>query len=189
VLALLARLGYGLVRFSRWFKGRVRTGKRRSDRRREKLLPQQLAQREDPLHAVRSQSYMHRGGAYLGFYTDPQASTTYWIAAEPEHAVLVLGPPRSGKTSGIVIPAIIAHPGAAISTSTKGDVFKATRDARSDHGRLWWFDPSGDSMAPEGCTALSWSPVTAAATWDGALLMAVAMATASPQAEGVTLSV
>ncbi len=63
-------------------------------------------------------------------------------------------------------------------------MFKATRDARSDHRRLWWLDPSGDSIAPEGCTALSWSPVTAAATWDGALLMAVAMATASPQARG-----
>lgn len=150
------------------------------------LLPQKLARAADPLAAVRQEARNRGGGAYLGFSTDPEVKSCEWVGAHPEHAVLVLGPPRSGKTSGIIIPAIIAHPGPAISTSTKGDVFQATCDARSGLGCLWWFDPSGDTPAPEGCVSLSWSPVTAALKWDGALLMATAMATASPQARGNT---
>jgi type IV secretion system protein VirD4 len=39
---------------------------------------------------------------------------------------MVLGPPRSGKTSMIVIPSILAAPGAVISTATKQDVMDAT---------------------------------------------------------------
>lgn len=41
--------------------------------------------------------------------------------APPQHAVLVLGPPRSGKTVGLVIPNVLAAPGAVVSTSTKPD--------------------------------------------------------------------
>ena len=34
-----------------------------------------------------------------------------WRFARPERAVLLLGPPRSGKTSGVIIPAVLAHHG------------------------------------------------------------------------------
>jgi len=187
--------GYLVYRLVRWIRRRLAHYRFRRAIRDDgiagnpHLLPQQLARAEDPLDAVRMEACARGGGAYLGFLTthlpfDTAPHSCEWVSADPEHAVLVLGPPRSGKTSGIIIPAIVAHPGAAISTSTKGDVFAATRDARANRGVLWWFDPSGDTPAPEGCRPLSWSPVTAAATWDGALLMATAMASASPQAHG-----
>ena len=32
-----------------------------------------------------------------------------WRVAGRERAVLVLGPPRSGKTTGVIIPALLAH--------------------------------------------------------------------------------
>ncbi len=189
VLSLIVYGVYGAYRLVRWVHGRL-AGRGRHVAVGDdgilgdpKLLPQQLARAEDPLHAVREQARRCGGGAYLGFWSNSPQSCD-WVGADPEHAVLVLGPPRSGKTSGVIIPAIVAHPGPAISTSTKGDVFQATRDARGGEGDLWWFDPSGDTPAPAGCRSLSWSPVTAAATWDGALLMATAMATAAPQARG-----
>lgn len=181
----VALIAYGVYHLVRWARRRLASHAHRVAIRNDgipgdpTLLPQQLARAEDPLHAVRQEARRRGGGAYLGFWGDG-----HWIGADPEHAVLVLGPPRSGKTSGIIIPAIVAHPGAAISTSTKGDVFQATCDARSGQGELWWFDPSGDTAAPASCRSLFWSPVTAAATWDGALLMATAMATAAPQARG-----
>jgi hypothetical protein len=44
------------------------------------------------------------GGVWLGASEDE-----HWKFARPERAVLLLGPPRSGKTSGVVIPAILVH--------------------------------------------------------------------------------
>jgi len=44
------------------------------------------------------------------------------VFASPEHAVLVLGPPRSGKTSSLIIPNVLMAAGAVVSTSTKPDV-------------------------------------------------------------------
>ena len=131
---------------------------------------------------VRAQSQRLGGGAYLGL-----APGGGWVTADPEHAVMVLGPPRSGKTSMIVIPSILAAPGAVISTATKPDVMDATWRARSEVGEVWLFDPCGErSDWPSGIRRLSWSPVAAAQTWDGALIMARAMAAASTPAKGAT---
>ena len=40
------------------------------------------------------------------------------VLAPPEQAVLVLGPPRSGKTTALVIPNVLAAPGPVVTTST-----------------------------------------------------------------------
>jgi len=136
---------------------------------------QQLAQAANPLQALREQSIAAGGGAFLGF------SGGAWISAEPEHAVMVIGPPRSGKTSEVVIPALLACPGAAVSTSTKPDVLRATLRARQETGEVWLFDPTGQAGDHhDGVRRLSWSPVAAAGSWDEALLMARAMTLAAP---------
>jgi len=136
---------------------------------------QQLAQAANPLQALRERSVAAGGGAFLGF------SGGAWISAEPEHAVMVIGPPRSGKTSEVVIPALLACPGAAVSTSTKPDVLRATLRARQETGEVWLFDPTGQAGDHhDGVRRLSWSPVAAAGSWDEALLMARAMTLAAP---------
>jgi len=106
--------------------------------------------------------------------------------AGPEQAVLVLGPPRSGKTSSLVVPNVLAAWGPVLSTSTKPDVLVATARARARRGRCWIYDPSGTVPAPDGLTALRWSPVTGARTWDGALLLARALVGAARPAVGLT---
>ena len=90
-----------------------------------------------------------------------------WRFARPERAVLLLGPPRSGKTSAVIIPAVIAHTGPAVCTSTKTDVAFATWRARRRSGRLWVFDPTGGSGPQRGFGALRWSPVRCAPTGTG----------------------
>jgi hypothetical protein len=45
-----------------------------------------------------------------------------WALAGMGSGVLVLGPPRSGKTTAIVVPAILAASGGVVSTSTNPDV-------------------------------------------------------------------
>jgi type IV secretion system protein VirD4 len=125
---------------------------------------------QDPLRAIRALAARAGGGVWLGAGEDGQ-----WKCARPERAVLLLGPPRSGKTSGVIIPAVLAHAGPAIVTSTKPDVARATARARARDGRVWMFDPTGASRPPAGLEQLRWSPVTSALTWDGAVVIARAM--------------
>jgi type IV secretory pathway TraG/TraD family ATPase VirD4 len=122
------------------------------------------------------------GGAYLGVAEDGE-----WVVAEPESAVMVLGPPRSGKTSAVMIPALLGAPGPAVSTSTKPDVMRATLRARAELGDVWLFDPAGnETEAPDGVRHLRWSPVAAAASWDQALVMARAMTACTKAGRGTT---
>jgi type IV secretion system protein VirD4 len=90
--------------------------------------------------------------------------------AAPQQALLVVGPPRSGKTASLVIPNVLAAPGAVVSTSTKSDVLAATWRARDRMGSCWLFDPSGTVAAPPEVGIIRWSPVCASRTWDDALL-------------------
>ena len=132
--------------------------------------------------AVRAKSLRRGGGAYLGL-----AAGGGWVLADPQHAVMVLGPPRSGKTGSIVIPSVLAAAGPVVSTATKSDVMDATWRARSEVGQVWLFDPSGERGEwPRGIRRLCWSPVPAAASWDGALLMARAMTAGGMSAKGTS---
>jgi len=108
-----------------------------------------------------------------------------WVCARREHAALVLGPPRSGKTTSIVVPSVLAAAGPVVSTSTKRDVLDATLGARAQVGRCWVFDPSGSVSTPPGVGRLGWSPVTSGRHWDGAVTMARAMVAAGRAGSGL----
>jgi type IV secretion system protein VirD4 len=145
-------------------------------------LGERLALAPDPAVSVRAHSRARGGGAFLG-----HSLGGGWVAAHPEHSVLVLGPPRSGKTSAIVIPTLLAAPGAAVCTSTKPDVMRASAHARSSLGQVWLFDPIEDHEAlPHGARRLHWSPVAAAGSWDRALQLARAMSAAGAPGAGTT---
>ena len=124
---------------------------------------------QDPLDAVQELAGEHGNGVYLGLQERGEARF-----ARAQRAVLLLGPPRSGKTTAVIVPALIAHDGPAVCTSTKTDVAAYTRFARKRLGRLWVFDPTGE-RTPAGFEQLRWSPVQAAGSWEQALLTARAM--------------
>ncbi len=127
---------------------------------------------------IRAQA-VGRSGVYLGVREQGSQKVKSWVYSTPERAVLLLGPPRSGKTSAVIIPTIISHDGPVLSTSTKPDVLGATRTARSQAGVVWRYDPTGSASLTvlDGVKQLRWSPLPASSTWDGALLMARAMVT------------
>ena len=106
------------------------------------------------------------------------------VMAAPEQALLVLGPPRSGKTSALAIPNTLCAPGPVIVTSTKTDVMAATLDQRARQGRCWLLDPSGSLATPPGVTRVRWSPVAAARTWDETLVVVHGMAGAARPGSG-----
>ena len=105
--------------------------------------------------------------------------TRGWMWAGAQCSTLVLGPPRSGKTSSLVIPNILLADGPVVSTSTKPDVMRATARARSSEGWAFLYDPSGEIDCPPDVERVGWSPLTTAARWDAAVVTADAMVGAS----------
>ena len=99
--------------------------------------------------------------------------------ARPEHGVLVLGPPRSGKTATIVVPNILAACGPVVAASTKPDLIHITAAARAQRGRCLVFDPSGTVQLPPAAERVGWSPLLPSRTWDGSLLVADTMVRAA----------
>jgi len=87
-----------------------------------------------------------------------------------ERSTLVLGPSRSGKTSCLIIPNLLMTEHGAVTTSTKNDVVRIIASARTDVAHLL-FDPSGTVPVPPGVSAVGFSPIKLASTWDGSLLV------------------
>jgi type IV secretion system protein VirD4 len=83
--------------------------------------------------------------------------------------VLVLGPPRSGKTSSFIIPNVFAATGPVVSTSTKPEVLDVTGAARARVGRCLLFDPTGSVVGGAGVESIRWSPLQSCHAWEGAL--------------------
>ncbi len=89
-----------------------------------------------------------------------------------EDSYIVLGPPRAGKGVHLVIPLTLDAPGAAIVTSTRPDVLRATWAARNEHGPAALFDPQ--DLSGQG-NSLRWSPVRGCAEPLTAILRARAL--------------
>ncbi|MER6165003.1 type IV secretory system conjugative DNA transfer family protein [Streptomyces violaceorubidus] len=68
-----------------------------------------------------------------------------------EDVILAIMAPRSGKTSGLAIPAILRAPGPVLLTSNKAarDAYTATLTARADVGTVWTLDPQQIAHAPQ----------------------------------------
>lgn len=121
---------------------------------------------QDPVRATTA-------GIYLGWGSKGP------VQARPDEHVLVLGPPRSGKTTRLVTFSVLTHPGPVVVTSTKPDVRELTAWARRRLGRLWLWDPSGTLAVPDGVEELRWSPVVGCQVWDQAVARAHALASSA----------
>jgi type IV secretion system protein VirD4 len=90
------------------------------------------------------------------------------LRAEQRHALVAFGPPQSGKSAGIAIPALLDWSGPAVASSIKTDLVGSTIARRRALGEVFVFDPFGLSGEPTH----TWSPLHTADTWDGALEVA-----------------
>ena len=130
------------------------------------MLPRHVSRAQ---RVVRDANARARHGLYLGHRGQ------MWQHAEPQQSVLVLGPPRSGKTSALLIPNVLSARGAVVTTSTKPDVLDATFETRATHGTCHLFDPTGSVADRPGVHRLRWSPLTACVSWRNALSTARAL--------------
>jgi type IV secretion system protein VirD4 len=119
------------------------------------------------LEALRGRSV----GLYLGH--DERG----WCFTAAEHSVMVLGPPRSGKTTSLIIPNILCATRAVVSTSTKPDVIDATVRTRREVGQCLVFDPSRSISGRHALPEVRWSPLQSCTTWLGSLATAASLVT------------
>ena len=104
-----------------------------------------------------------------------------WLAAQADDHVVAIAPTGSGKTTSLVIPAVLRLSGPLVATSSKGDIVEdrahgtGTLAHRSTMGACHIFDPSGSTSWP----CVPWSPLGRASTWQGALRVARTMLAAS----------
>jgi type IV secretion system protein VirD4 len=100
------------------------------------------------------------------------------LYAEERHALVAFGPPQSGKSAGLAIPALLEWDGPAVASSIKTDLLAATvarrRELAGGDGEVLIFDPFGLG----GVRSHTWSPLRTAVSWDGALEVAWRLASA-----------
>ncbi|MCV7142903.1 type IV secretory system conjugative DNA transfer family protein [Mycolicibacterium fortuitum] len=107
------------------------------------------------------------------------------VTASPRGAALVIGPPGSGKTQGVIMPSVAFAPAACVSTSMKAEVLAATMTARQQRGRCWLFDPGG-GPPPAGVISLRWNPLCDVTDWDAARSVAARLTGPSRGAAGAS---
>ncbi|MDA8310704.1 MAG: type IV secretory system conjugative DNA transfer family protein [Actinomycetota bacterium] len=99
-----------------------------------------------------------------------------------ESHVAVVAPTGSGKTRGVILPALLSWRGPCVATSTKSDILwdeghgSGALAWRQSLGSVWIFDPTG-SNGDWGDT--SWTPLRRCRTWQGARATARAVLSAS----------
>ena len=96
------------------------------------------------------------------------------LYTEQRHALVAFGPPQSGKSAGLAVPALLEWDGPAVASSIKTDLLACTVTRRRQLGEVFVFDPFALSSA----RSHTWSPLAGARTWDGALEMAWRLAAA-----------
>jgi type IV secretion system protein VirD4 len=102
------------------------------------------------------------------------------IAAEKRASVMVVGPTQSGKTTGLVVPAMGEWDGPVVSTSVKSDVLVQTLAVRSELGEVRVFDPTQVTSVGHAV----WSPLSASTSWTAARRTSAALLGVGEQRQG-----
>jgi len=97
--------------------------------------------------------------------------------AQHEDSVLVVGPPRMGKTLYVCVGLVLDAAGPVVATSTKADLLLLTAARRTGRGPVLAFDPEDVGGWPD---RLRWSPVAGCEDPAEALRRAAAFVAARP---------
>jgi type IV secretion system protein VirD4 len=87
---------------------------------------------------------------------------------------VAFGPPQSGKSAGLAVPALLEWNGPVVASSIKTDLLATTLERRRALGPVLVFDP----FALSGGHSQTWSPLRGAKRWDGAIEVAWRLAAA-----------
>ncbi len=115
----------------------------------------------------------------------PALGTRYWnglsggplVTIGAKSSLLIVGPTQAGKTSSLVLPALLRWSDALIVTSVKSDVVDVTRAWRESVGSVQVLEPGRDG-------GLTWNPLEGVRTLRHATRVARDMTVESDRAEG-----
>jgi type IV secretory pathway TraG/TraD family ATPase VirD4 len=115
-----------------------------------------------PWRLTRRAAVVWRERPFLGWSRDWLGFTRFAFGRD-EDSVAIVGPPRVGKTAGVLIPQASMFSGSLVSTSTKPDILRATAGRRlelaSQHGgRVFLYAPT-EAGEVEGLRPIRWSPL------------------------------
>ncbi|MFD7320573.1 type IV secretory system conjugative DNA transfer family protein [Streptomyces sp. NPDC059875] len=169
LLTLLLAAGAGVL----WFRYKNRTGGRKKKvdgmakaRDIEPLLAKSIEAKARSLRPSLKDA-KHIAPADTGILLGNLAGTRHEVRMGFEDVAVAIMAPRSGKTTSLAIPSILAAPGPVLLTSNKaaGDAFTTCLDARERVGRVWSMDPQQIAHAER---TMWWNPLADAKTLDGA---------------------
>ena len=99
----------------------------------------------------------------------------------PEMHLLTVAPTRSGKTTRVLLPALLEHHGPAVVLLNKTDVLHAAAERRAQHGPVHVFAPlTPADVLP--MAAAAWTPLRGCEDWEYALRMGRWIFDADPSA-------
>ncbi len=105
-----------------------------------------------------------------------------WLWPSWEASLRLVAPPGEGKTFRALLPILRQHPGPAVATSTKPDLYELSATVRQRLGPVFALDP--DLLAPAAYPA-RWSPVAGCERSEVAERRANAFVTATGEEENV----
>ena len=118
-----------------------------------------------------SRSKFAMKGVILGKKND-RFGHEHVLRADGETSTLVIGPTRSGKTTGVIIPNVLYHDGPVVITSTKFELIKLTAGHRHQIGPVWIYDPTGELEDIYHISSIKYSPLPACISAEQAILTA-----------------
>lgn len=104
------------------------------------------------------------------------------VVVRDRHALLVVGPAHSGKTSGVIVPAILEWTGPMVVAATKSHLIDDTIGWRSHQGDVHVYDPAGVTPYQRS----GWSPIADCKTWDRAIRTAADLTLAARASSGAS---
>jgi type IV secretion system protein VirD4 len=110
----------------------------------------------------------------VGHFGRPRAP----LAITSSVQMAVLAAPRTGKSSGLVIPSLLEHEGPAVTTSVRTDILEHTLGRRQRLGRVFVWDPFGSHSD-------AWDLLQGCEDWEHALLVARWLGHARQAGEGI----
>ncbi|WP_328486052.1 type IV secretory system conjugative DNA transfer family protein [Streptomyces zaomyceticus] len=169
LMTLLLAVGAGAL----WLRYKNRTGGRK-----KKVTGMAKARDIEPLlaKAIETKARSLRPSLKYAKHIEPRDAgillgnlqgTKHEVRMGFEDVAVAIMAPRSGKTTSLAIPSILAAPGPVLLTSNKaaGDAFTACLDARERVGRVWSMDPQQIAHAER---TMWWNPLADAKSLDGA---------------------
>jgi type IV secretory pathway TraG/TraD family ATPase VirD4 len=91
------------------------------------------------------------------------------LHATVEDVVLVIAPPRCGKTTSFAVPIVLSSPGSVVACSNKADLYLSTVGARTKIGQVWVGDFQAVTHTEQSWW---WNPLRSVRTMDDAVRLA-----------------